>query len=62
MKDSIVAALSVNEADLRMASERVSMMHQNTTDKLKKVTDGYKKVTIGDFDRRDDKWFTTLSH
>ncbi len=32
----------VNEADLRTASEKVSMMHQNTRDVLEKVTDGYR--------------------
>jgi integrase len=37
----------VNEADLRTAAEKVSMMHQNTKDKLEKVTNGYKIVTIG---------------
>jgi hypothetical protein len=52
----------VNEADLRRASERVSMMHQNTEDRLEKVTNGYKKVTTDDFDRRDERWLTTLSH
>lgn len=33
----------VNETDLRTASEKVSMMHSNTKDRLEK---GYKKVTI----------------
>ena len=37
----------VNEEDLRRASEKVSMMHQNTKDRLEKVTNGYKMVTIG---------------
>src|SRR4030042_6338094 len=52
----------VTEVALRRASERVSMMHQNTEDRLEKVTNGYKKVTTDDFDRRDERWLTTLSH
>jgi hypothetical protein len=37
----------VNEADLRRASEKVAMMHQNTQDRLKKVT---KMVTNANFE------------
>lgn len=35
-----------SEKDLRAAAEKVSMMHSNTAEKLKKVTDGYKMVTM----------------
>ncbi|MEW6163087.1 MAG: site-specific integrase [Nitrospirota bacterium] len=33
----------VNEADLRRASEKVSMMHQNTKERLQTVTNGYNR-------------------
>lgn len=52
----------VNEADLRRASERVSMMHQNTADKLAKVSDGYKKVTIGHFEESEERVWSTVTH
>ncbi len=40
----------VNEADLRRASEKVSMMHQNTKDRLEQSANGYKMVTVPQFD------------
>jgi integrase len=52
----------VNEADLRTASEKVSMMHQNTKDRLEKVSNGYKMVTIDDFDKNREQWLTTETH
>ncbi len=36
----------VNEQDLRNAAEKVSMMHQETNEKLKRAADGYKMVTV----------------
>lgn len=52
----------VNETDLRRASEKVSMMHQNTKDRLEKVTNGYKKVTIGQNEELKEQWISTVSH
>jgi hypothetical protein len=52
----------VNEADLRRASEKVSMMHQNTKDRLEKVTNGYKMVTIDKNEELGEKCLSTVSH
>ena len=52
----------VNEEDLRRASERVSMMHQNTKDKLETVTNGYKMVTIGKNEDKKEQWASTANH
>jgi hypothetical protein len=52
----------VNEDYLRRASERVSMMHQNTKGRIKTVTNGYKKVTIDDFDKKREQWSTIITH
>jgi len=52
----------VNETDSRSASEKVSMMHQNTKDRLDKVANGYKKVTLDDFDRNGEQWLNTETH
>src|SRR3989304_7997358 len=49
----------VNEEDLRRASEKVSMMHQNTKDRLEKVTNGYKKVTIDQNEGKEEQWIST---
>jgi integrase len=52
----------VNESDLRRASEKVSMMHQNTKDRL----DSYKKVTVaqnlGNFEEGKEQWISTANH
>jgi hypothetical protein len=37
----------IPEGHPRRASEKVSMMHQNTKDRLEKITNGYKMVTVG---------------
>ncbi|OGW41026.1 MAG: hypothetical protein A2Y97_04285 [Nitrospirae bacterium RBG_13_39_12] len=52
----------VNESDLRRASEQVSMMHQNTKDRLEKVTNGYKIVTVGQNDQFQEQWISTVEH
>jgi len=52
----------VNEADLRRASEKVSMMHQNTKEKLQTVTNGYKMVTIGQNEEKEEQWISTVTH
>ena len=52
----------VNEEDLRRASEKVSMMHQNTKDRLEKVTNGYKKVTIDQNEGKEEQWISTVTH
>lgn len=52
----------VNEADLRRASEKVSMMHQNTKDRLEKVTNGYKMVTVGQNKAFQEQWISTVNH
>jgi integrase len=52
----------VNEADLRRASEKVSMMHQNTKDRLEKVTNGYKKVTMPNLCAEEEQWISTVTH
>jgi integrase len=48
----------VNESDLRRASEKVSMMHQNTKDRL----DGYKMVTICQNEGEQEQWISTATH
>ena len=49
----------VNEADLRRASEKVAMMHQNTQERLKKVT---KMVTNANFENPEVRvWSDTTN-
>ncbi|MBE0426367.1 MAG: site-specific integrase [Nitrospirae bacterium] len=52
----------VNESDLRTASEKVSMMHQNTKEKLQTVTNGYNLVTITKNDTLSEQWISTINH
>jgi len=56
----------VNEADLRRASEKVSMMHQNTKDRLEKVANGDRMVTVaqnlGNFEEGKEQWISTANH
>lgn len=52
----------VNEADLRRASEKVSMMHQNTKERLETVTNGYKIVTVDQIDEKGEQWISTVNH
>lgn len=49
----------VNEKDLENASEKVSMMHQNTTEKLRRIENGYKKVTIDELTDRNSSQETS---
>lgn len=55
----------VNEADLRKASEKVFQMHQETSERLEKIKNGYKKVTIPPFnvdrDLEEIQW-NAISH
>ena len=52
----------VNETDLRKASERVFRMHQDTSERLEKSKNGYKTVTIGISENKEEKWQSTVSH
>ena len=52
----------VNEADLRRASEKVSMMHQNTKKRLETVTNSYKMVTMGQNEEVTEQWLNTVRH
>jgi len=56
----------VNETDLRRASEKVSMMHQNTKDRLEMVINGYKMVTVDqklvDSEREGQTWSSIITH
>lgn len=52
----------MNEADLRRASEKVTMMHKETKEKLDRVADGYKMVTIGNFEEKEERAWSELSH
>jgi len=42
----------VNENDLRMASEKVFEMHQETSKNLKEAQNGYKTVTVNKSERK----------
>lgn len=52
----------VNEADLRRASEKVTMMHKETKEKLERVEDGYKMVTIGNFEEKEERAWSIATH
>ncbi|MEW6417628.1 MAG: site-specific integrase [Nitrospirota bacterium] len=52
----------VNEADLRRASEKVSMMHQNTKDRLERLQNGYNLVTVPKNDTIPEQWISTIEH
>ncbi|MCX5718218.1 MAG: hypothetical protein NTW44_07980 [Nitrospirae bacterium] len=52
----------VNEADLRRASEKVTMMHKETKEKLEMISNGYKKVTIGHFKEKERRTWNPVTH
>jgi integrase len=52
----------VNEAGLRRASEKVSMMHQNTKDRLEKVTKRLQFGYIGQNEELKEQWISTANH
>lgn len=55
----------VNETDLRNASEKVSMMHNVTKEKLERTSDSYKMVTIQPQRKNrelEEKQWNALSH
>lgn len=45
----------VNETDLRNASEKISMMHQNTKDRLERVADRYNLATVSKKEDEENK-------
>lgn len=52
----------VNEDDLRMASEKVTQLHKETKERLEKVTDGYKMVTIDNIEDTRGQWLNNATH
>ncbi len=52
----------VNEADLRRASEKVAQLHKETKERLERISDGYKKVTIGNFEEKEERAWSIATH
>ena len=52
----------VNEDDLRRASEKVTQLHKDSKEKLDKITNGYKMVTIDNIEDTKEQWLKNVTH